>query len=356
MENDTRNSNIATQKAKPKLIHETDLFHPHGDPDDHFDLATVFALAYSGELDIENIIIDYPPPHRAGDPALLAVSQLRYITGIDVPVNIGTPVRMEHRKDTQPNIESRHHSAVNKIISILKDAEQPVYISIVGASHDIAIAANIEPQLFKEKCAGVFLNSGSGVQYSNEESALEYNVKLNAGAYAAIFDLPCPVYWLPCFHIVYPNYDERAGEFGTVYRFAQKEIFDSLSSYIKNYFIYMLEQSADPKWLRYLENEPKAELVEKYGEMYRRMWSTASFYQIAGKTVNENGEIVPIEGMLEAPIYTFEPIKISCSNAGITSWEFDAKATDRFIFRVKNLEKYNTAMTKALASILSKLP
>lgn len=27
------------------LIHQTDLFHPHGDPDDHFDLATVFALA-----------------------------------------------------------------------------------------------------------------------------------------------------------------------------------------------------------------------------------------------------------------------------------------------------------------------
>ena len=25
-------------------IHETDLFRPHGDPDDHFDLACQFAL------------------------------------------------------------------------------------------------------------------------------------------------------------------------------------------------------------------------------------------------------------------------------------------------------------------------
>ena len=28
-----------------KLIHITDLYHPHEDPDDHFDLAQIFALA-----------------------------------------------------------------------------------------------------------------------------------------------------------------------------------------------------------------------------------------------------------------------------------------------------------------------
>ena len=57
------------------FIHQTDLFHPHGDPDDHWDLATVFALAGQGQLNLRGIVIDYPPPHRAGDPATLAVAQ-----------------------------------------------------------------------------------------------------------------------------------------------------------------------------------------------------------------------------------------------------------------------------------------
>ena len=31
-----------TGRPKPIVLHQTDLFHPHMDPDDHFDLAAVF--------------------------------------------------------------------------------------------------------------------------------------------------------------------------------------------------------------------------------------------------------------------------------------------------------------------------
>ena len=36
------------------LVYSTDLFHPHDDPDDHLDLATVFALP---DLDIKAILL-----------------------------------------------------------------------------------------------------------------------------------------------------------------------------------------------------------------------------------------------------------------------------------------------------------
>ncbi len=37
-----------SRKGEPiPLIHETDLFRPHIDPDDHFDLACVYALAHA---------------------------------------------------------------------------------------------------------------------------------------------------------------------------------------------------------------------------------------------------------------------------------------------------------------------
>ena len=47
----------ASAGAEPKIpiIHSTDLFHPHVDPDDHFDLAILFAIK---EFDIKGIILD----------------------------------------------------------------------------------------------------------------------------------------------------------------------------------------------------------------------------------------------------------------------------------------------------------
>ena len=341
---------------KPKLIHETDLFHPHGDPDDHFDLSSVYSLAYCNNLDIENIIIDYPPPHREGDPALIAVGQLNYITGLDVPVTIGTPLKMRSRDDKLPDAESRQLCAINKIINILKTAEEPVIISIVGACHDIAVAGKRAPELFRQKCAGIYLNAGTGCQEDKEEAELEYNVKLNAAAFAAIFDMPCPVYWLPCYHSIPKAGMPDIGEFGTMYPFQQKEIFQSLSPRMKNYFIYMLQKSYDPKWLRYLEKEPDRELVRTFGDMTRRMWSTAAFLHIVGKSVNQAGKIVSLDNTSEKPVFSFEPIHISCSDLGVTKWEFDASSIDRYIFRVNNLEKYKEAMTKALAELLSQLP
>ena len=63
-----------------RLVHQTDLFHPHGDPDDHWDLASVYALAMRGAFDLRGVMLDYPPDHRAGDPATLAMAQLGFIT------------------------------------------------------------------------------------------------------------------------------------------------------------------------------------------------------------------------------------------------------------------------------------
>ena len=50
---------VAADGAEPKrrvpMVYATDLFHPHDDPDDHFDLATVLAMP---ELDVKAILLD----------------------------------------------------------------------------------------------------------------------------------------------------------------------------------------------------------------------------------------------------------------------------------------------------------
>ena len=81
------------------LLHVTDLFHPHGDPDDHFDLAVAYALARRGSFDLRGVVIDYPPEFRAGDPAVAAVAQMNRLTGLAVPVAIGTSLKLKSRQD-----------------------------------------------------------------------------------------------------------------------------------------------------------------------------------------------------------------------------------------------------------------
>jgi hypothetical protein len=57
----------ASARPKVALIHATDLFRPHADPDDHFDLASVFALA-AGGFELLAVMIDHPPEGMAADP------------------------------------------------------------------------------------------------------------------------------------------------------------------------------------------------------------------------------------------------------------------------------------------------
>ena len=73
---------VGSQAAEPKspILHSTDLFHPHGDPDDHYDLACLFALK---EFDIKAIVLDLGE-HQATRPGRPPVEQMMYITGRNV--------------------------------------------------------------------------------------------------------------------------------------------------------------------------------------------------------------------------------------------------------------------------------
>ena len=71
------------------VIYCTDLFHPHDDPDDHFDLATLYAMP---ELDIKGIVLDQGQK-QLERPGRIPVSQMNRITGRNVPAVIGLATR-----------------------------------------------------------------------------------------------------------------------------------------------------------------------------------------------------------------------------------------------------------------------
>ncbi len=325
-------------------IHETDLFRPHGDPDDHFDLACQFALHKMGRHRLAGVMLDLPPKVRDGrgcQPDVLAVAQMNHMTKSCVPVGMGAP-------DTTPEAES---GGSKLLIDTLRGAEDKVTVHIVGSSQDVAVALAREPELFEEKCAGIYLNAGSGA----ENGLLEWNVRLNPASYSAIFSAKCPVYWMPCFEKVpdaNKGEDMTVGRYGTFYRFIMGDILPQLSPAMQNFFLSMLNKETTSNWLETLGRVVDDALLQKFSGMPRNMWCTGGFLHAVGLGVSKDGEIVSRDD--EDAVYQFTPVRVSCTQDGHTTWHMDETA-NRYIFTVTDTQLYPAAMTKALRTLLMNL-
>jgi hypothetical protein len=297
----------AIRAARP-LVHTTDLFRPHDDPDDHWDLATAYAMTCRGDLDLVGILTDNPENLRsvykgACSPDVAAVAQLNYLADRAVPVTTGTiwPTRPGEkvREDNLP----KDLQGVNMLLDILKRSSQPVAITVVGSCQDVAVAGKKEPQLFAAKCAGIYLNAGCGNQdpaLQLKDGEVEWNVHLNRGAYASVFELPCPIYWLPCFNDF--SNTAVAGEYGTCWNFQQKDVLSYLSARTQVYFASVLSKESGVNWLGYLLDPGNQSTAQKYYDEVRGMYSTASFVHAAGKTVTVDGEVVSLEAAGESAV------------------------------------------------------
>lgn len=334
--------------GKMPLIHVTDLFHPHGDPDDHFDLACAYALAQRGVLDLRGVVIDYPPDFRPGDPAVEAVAQMNRMTGLSVPVVIGTSRRLSGRRDILADAPMQETAAVRFVIGQLRAAARPVTVACVGSAADIAVAAAREPVLFKTKCAGVYLNSGSAYDNPALPSQLEFNVRLDPAAYASMFDLPCPLCWFPCWHTTEVR---QSGESGSFYWLPHREALTGISAGLANFFAYMFEKSSNPKWLRAMKSPPPAETWEKILGDKRGMWSTASLFAAAGLTVTRDGEIVSAAAAGHSAVFKLQAVEVACTDDGRTTWQAVEKVTGRSMLSVTHVARYPGAMARAVATL-----
>ncbi|MBN2137251.1 MAG: hypothetical protein JW720_05560 [Sedimentisphaerales bacterium] len=334
------------------VLHVTDLFRPHMDPDDHWDLACVYAQAFLGQIDLKAVVIDFPVKDR--DPDIAAVAQLNHITGLTVPIAVGSPKPFKAHGNVTPNPADSDYNAARLILDVLDKNPQGLIINITGCSRDVALAGRINPGLFTKNCAAIYLNAGAGEPKKPADAELEYNVNLDATAHAAIFDLPCPIYWMPCFEQTRSLWVVR--QFGTYYKFRQDRILPHLSERMQNYFASMLGKVQSADWLRYLNGPRDEKLLEEQGRAYRNMWCTAGFFHAIGKTVVADGRIIPTGQTPDRPVYAFEPIKVACTDSAGAQWTPDPNSQNRHIFRILDIENYPSAMTKAMKSLLTTLP
>ncbi len=341
--------------ASIPIVYSTDLFHPHDDPDDHFDLAALFSLA---EFDIRGIVLDLGQ-RQTEKPGDVPVKQMMALAGQEVPYAIGLATPLEAPEDGGTDQPEQFQGGVELIAESLRACEQPVTIFTTGSVRDVAAAYNREPDLFREKAGRLYINVGNG---SGKQR--EYNARLDRQAYLRLMTSDLPIFWCPCF-----------GEegYGTHWKFRQGELFDRLRDPLLAYFMYCLApmpRAFDPAkavestdWMGGLNADWKAAAWAKE----RNMWCTGPFIHAAGRSVYRVGdgvcEAVGAEeaherGLPDSAIedaFSFEPTGIRAEEEWVITRTAPTAKGATHVFHVNDQERYAAAMDSCLRHLLEEV-
>ncbi|HEY5915173.1 MAG TPA: nucleoside hydrolase [Verrucomicrobiae bacterium] len=337
---------LTLSAATKPVIYCTDLFHPHVDPDDHFDLATLFALP---ELDVKAIVLDQGN-RQLERPGSIPLKQMFSLAGHEVPYAIGLSEKLASPADDGRGQPAGFQHGVGLMLKTLREASQPVTIITAGSVRDLCAAWNREPELLREKVGRLYLNIGNAAADSSE-----YNVDLDPHAYVGILRSDLPIYLCLCMPMGRQSADSV---YSTWWRFRQADVVGSVPEPLQRFFIYALQRCApdelDP--LKALESDlrPWRRLV---WDMDRNMWCTASFLHAAGRKIYMTGQTWtapltrPPNGTSEA-LFTFFPARVEVDEAGKTKLLPGAANSNVQLLKVVSPDEYAPALRDCLRGLL----
>jgi len=346
------------------VVHTTDLYHPPMDPDDHLDLATLFALT---ELDVRAVIFDsmksvfngpFSPGDQPREPGFVPLAQLCYLTGRSVPAAMGPLTPLTSPADKALDRSRREQAGVELLLRALRDSSQPVIVTVLGSARIVTVAFNREPDLLRKKVKAVVVNAGTAAGPANE-----YNVEIDVNAYVGLFRSGLPIWWFPCVGKV-PKWDDPANstEHDTFWRAPHSQLFRGLPQPLLAWFIHALAGNSRGDILRALDEQGRGASVATVRTGERFLWSTASLAMAAGRVLAKTPEgwrfvpngNVPAGALRET--LALDPVSLTISDKGVTQWEPHPSGSNVLLFRRTPGAQHTAAMTEALNALLRSLP
>ena len=339
-----------TERAVP-VIYCTDLFHPHDDPDDHFDLATVYAMR---ELDIKGIVLDQGRK-QLERPGRIPVSQMNRITGRAVPAVIGLATPLRSPDDKGLDQAAEFQQGVEFIVRTLRASAKPVCIATLGSVRDVVAAFNREPGLFRTNVAMVlaFIGEASDPKYQ------EYNVGLDPQAFVGLMRSGLPVYWVPCFD---GGLWQNRGH-ASFWRASHRALLGRAAPEVIQYFIYALEKEGSEP-LAFLSRPVEPERQARLFAGTRNLWCAAVLGVMSGREVVLDGgkwtSALPGSGGQAAgegrkALFGFSEVEVSVSDAVVVSYGKKPGSHKVRLFEVRDAAQYEVGMVEATAGLLSSL-
>lgn len=266
------------EDRKVPVIYCSDLFHPHDDPDDHFDIAVVYAIE---EFDVRCIILDQGE-RQAKAPGRIPISQLNHLTGNSIPFATGLSSKLDAPEDKGLGQPEKDQGGVLKILETLESTAEPVTIIAVGSLRDVAAAYNRNSKLFHERVARLLIFIGEA-----SADTREWNVGLDPHAFIRIMNSGLPIWWVPCFDG--GNFKNKGN--ASYWRAKHDDLLGKVSDRIMNFFIYALEKMDEPDPLKYLESEVDIEAREKILVKTRNLWGSALFLSATQRKIVKEKDV-----------------------------------------------------------------
>jgi hypothetical protein len=333
------------------VIYCTDLFHPHDDPDDHFDLATLYAMP---ELDIKGVVLDQGRK-QLERPGRIPVSQLNRITGRSVPAVIGLAVPLKSPDDQGLDQPPEFQRGVKFIVQTLRASARPVCIATLGSVRDVVAAFNREPGLFRTNVAMVLAFIGE----ASNAKLREYNVGLDPQAFVGLMRSGLPVYWVPCFD---GGLWQNRGH-ASFWRASHRALLGEAAPEVIQYFIYALDkEGSDP--LAFLSRPVEPVRQARLFAGTRNLWCAAVLGVMSGREVvldrRRWESVLPgsgrgSTGVGQKPLFGFSEVEVSVSDAGVVSYGKGPGSHKMRRFELRDPAQYEPGMVEATASLLSTL-
>jgi hypothetical protein len=332
-----------TNAKRVHIIYGTDLFHPYDDPDDHYDLAALFAIP---DFQIDAILLDLGDRQKAR-PGRVPLEQMFQIAGRSAPYATGLSEPLRSLDDTGMDRPADEQKAIELLLATLRKANEPVVMITAGSVRDVVAAFNREPDLLRAKLRRLYINIGSATDVP------EWNVTLDLKAYLALMRSGLPLYWCPCEPQKAPH------PHSTYWKFQQSQMLEGLPRATLNYFVYALQR------VRTDELEPSAVLEgdlsawrQLPGRDHRNMWCTASLLDAANCSVQLlNNVYHPVHRSAAKtdPVFEFVPVKVEIDDKGLTRVIQNDPTGTIHVFTTSDNQRYEKAMTDSLRGMLMSL-
>ena len=344
-------ASAATATGRVPVIYCTDLFHPHDDPDDHFDLAAIYAMP---EFDLKGIVLDQGRK-QLERPGRVPVSQMNKIAGRSVPAVIGLGDPLKTPDDKALDQPPQFQAGVEFILQTLRASARPVCIATLGSVRDVVGAFNREPALFHTNVAMILAFIGE----ASDPKFQEYNVGLDPQAFIGLMRSGLPVYWVPCFD---GGLWQNQGH-ASFWRARHQALLAGAAPEVIRFFIYALEkETAEP--LAFLSRPTAPERQARLFVGTRNLWCTAVLGVMSGREVifggrtwaaalPSNSQSAPAAG--RTSLFGFAEAKISVSDVGLVSSGKGPGLHKVKRFEVRDRAQYEPGMTQATAALLSTL-
>lgn len=366
----------SAESRRIPLIDVTDLYHPHQDVGDNFDILAAYALP---ELDLRAVILDctgpfrqpvakdvgpglFADPNGPREPGFIPVCQLNYVFGRNVPCATIPFACMRSVDDEMRDAPPFQQLGIELILRTLRESPEPVQIVSFGSARAVAVAYNRDPELFRQKLGRLHLCAGG----SSPPVAgyVEWNVALDPWAIVCLLRSDLPIALYPCaannsgdrgYGGLSPafSYDEH----NTFYKLPDLQFIRDMDPPLRRYLEFALSRSARVDFLRATEVDATGfDLGLLNKEHY--VWETAVWACVSGRKLIRRAdgtsrlvrpsEVTPTDKVL---INELRPCSVSVRDDGVYSIEVTSQVSNKSIYDRGDPRENEAALRDALPAL-----